>query len=116
MLCALLEHKYQENPNAQAESEYVCALMYCQQYVSALTLFEDLKQRGHGRQFNFLDENTKFCKKPLPWSYGAKNQNGSWLHNFFLVRFGGRRMVMVAISQETYLEANAMLRAMDRKH
>lgn len=112
MLCALLEHKYRENPNPQTESEYACGLMKCQQYASALKLFEDLKRKGLDRQLNFLDDNIKFCKKPLPWSSGAKNHNGSWLHNFFLVRFGGRRMV--AISQETYLEANAMLRAMER--
>ncbi len=112
MLCAMLEHKYKQMPNPHIESEYASALMLCQQYQSALILFEDLKRKGLDRHFNFLDENIKFCKKPLPWSSGAKNHNGSWLHNFLLVRFGGRRMV--AISQDTYLEANAMLRAMER--
>lgn len=112
LLCAMLEHKYQENPNLMTESEYASALMLCQQYQSALSLFEDLKRKGFDRQFNFLDENIKFCKKPLPWSFGAKNHNGNWLHNFLLVRFGGRRMV--TISQDTYLDFNAMLRAMAR--
>lgn len=112
MLCAMLEHKYWENPNPVTECEYASGLMLCQQYKSALELFETLKRKGFDRQFDFLDDNIRFCKKPLPWSSGAKNHNGSWLHNFLLVRFGGRRMV--SISQDTYLEANAMLRAMER--
>lgn len=113
MLCAMLEQKYKQMPSPYTECEYASALMLCQQYQSALNLFEDLKRKGLNRQFSFLDENVKFCMKPLPWSSGAKNHNGSWLHNFLLVRFGGRRMV--SISQDTYLEANAMLRAMERK-
>lgn len=112
MLCTMLEHKYKQMPSPYTECEYASALMLCQQYQSALNLFEDLKRKGLNRQFSFLDENVKFCMKPLPWSSGAKNHNGSWLHNFLLVRFGGRRMV--SISQDTYLEANAMLRAMER--
>lgn len=112
LLCSMLEQKYREKPSPMTESEYASALMLCQQYQSALDLFEDLKRKGFGRQFSFLHENIKFCKKPLPWSSGAKNHNGSWLHNFLLVRFGGRRMV--SISQDTYLEFNAMLRAMER--
>lgn len=114
MLCKMLEHKYKQMPSPHTECEYASALMLCQQYQLALNLFEDLKTKGLGRQFSFLDENIKFCKKPLPWSSGAKNHNGSWLHNFLLVRFGGKRMV--SISQDTYLEANAMLRAMDRRN
>lgn len=112
LLCSMLEHKYREKPDPMTESEYASALMLCQQYQSALELFEDLKRKGLDRQFSFLNENIKFCKKPLPWSSGAKNHNGSWIHNFLLVRFGGRRMV--SISQDTYLEFNAMLRAMER--
>lgn len=114
LLCAMLEHKYHEYPNVQTESEYACGLMKCQQYKSALKLFEDLKHSGYKIQLPYLDENINFCEKPLPWSSEAKDHHGgSWLHNFFLVRFGGRRMV--AISSDTYLEANAMLRAMERK-
>jgi len=112
MLCALLEHKYQTMPSPQTECEYASGLMLIQQYKSALGLFEDLKRKGLDRQFDFLDANMAFCKEPLPWSSAAKNHNGSWWHNFLLVRFGGSRMV--SISQETYLEANAMLRAMER--
>lgn len=108
VLCLMLEHKYRDNPNPVNESEYASALMLCQQYKSALELFEDMKRKGLERQFSFLNDNINFCKKPLPWSSGAKNHNGSWLHNFLLVRFGGKRMVV--ISPDTYLEANAMLR------
>lgn len=114
MLCAMLEHKYKQMPSPHTECEYASALMLCQQYQSALNLFEDLKRKELDRQFSFLEENIRFCKKPLPWSSRAKNHNGSWLHNFLLVRFGGRRMV--SISQDAYLEANAMLLAMDRRN
>ena len=112
MLCAMLAQRYEEMPNPQNECEYASALMLCQQYLSALELFEDLKRKGFGMQFSFLDENIKFCQKALPWSSGVKNHNGSWIHNFLLVRFGGRRMV--SISQDSYLEFNAMLRTMAR--
>ncbi len=112
LLCAMLEHKYRETSSSMTEIEYASGLMLCQKYQSALELFEDLKRKGLDWQFSFIDENIKFCMKPLPWSSGPKNHNGSWLHNFLIVRFGGRRMV--SISQDTYLEANAMLRAMKR--
>ncbi len=112
LLSEMLGRKYKQMPTPQTESEYACALMLSQQYQSALELFEDLKRKGAGRQLNFLDANIEFCKKPLPWSSGAKNHNGSWWHNFFLVRLGGRRMVL--ISDESYLDFNAMLRAMAR--
>lgn len=114
MLCAMLEHKYQQMSSPHTECEYASALMLCQQYQSALNLFEDLKRKGLDRQFSFLEENIRFCKKPLPWSSGAKNHNGSWLHNFLLVRFGGRRMV--SILQDSYIVFNAMLRNMNRQH
>lgn len=113
MLWVILERNYRENPNPHTQSEYASALMLCQQYQSALELFEELQRNGSGRQFIFLDANIKFCRKPLPWSKGAKNHNGSWVHNFLFVRFGGRRIV--AISQETGLAANAIIRAAKRK-
>lgn len=66
-----------------------------------------------GKTQTFLDANIEFCKKPLPWSSGAKNyKGGSWWHNFQLVRFGGRRQV--AISEQTGLAFNSMLRMMNR--
>ena len=62
--------------------------------------------------YPFLDANIAFCKKPLPWSSGAKDHRvGSWWHNFQLVRFGGRSQV--AISQEAGLAFNSMLRMMN---
>ncbi len=50
MLCAMLEHKYKQMPSPHTEVEYASALMLCQQYRSALNLFEDLKRKGLDRQ------------------------------------------------------------------
>lgn len=111
-LCEFLRLKYEEHPSAHTQVEYASGLMMCQRYSDALPLFEDLQRKGTQIQFDFLPENIAFCKRPLPWSKGAKNYNGSWWHNFLLVRFGGRRLT--SISRETLLEANAMLRMMDR--
>lgn len=111
-LSEFLRLKYQNNPNPHTQVEYASGLMMCQRYADALLLFEDLQQQGLQMQYNFLPENIAFCKKPLPWSSGAKNHNGSWWHNFLLIRFGGRRLT--SISRETLLEANTMLRTMDR--
>lgn len=112
VLCELLKHKYDECPSPLTQVEYTSGLMLCQRYAEALPLFENLQRRGFEPQFDFLPANIAFCKKPLPWSSKIRNHNGSWWHNFLLVRFGGRRQV--AISDETLLEANAMLRMMDR--
>ena len=113
MLCVILEREYRDMPNPQSQSEYACALMVCQKYQSALELFEELKRNGSDRQLSYLDTNIRFCKKPLPWSSGVMNHNGSWRHHFLPTRLGGRRMV--AISSETYLKANAIIRAAKRK-
>lgn len=112
MLCEMLGYKFNEFKTPETQMEFACGLMLCQRYADALTLLQDMEQRGLERQFDFLRTNIAFCKKPLPWSSKIKNYNGSWWHNFLLVRFGGTRKV--AISQESYLEANAMLRMMDR--
>lgn len=112
VLCEFLCYKYDDGPSPGTQVEYASALMACQHYADALSLFEDLQNRGYQTQFDFLPANIDFCKKPLPWSSKIRNHNGSWWHNFLLVRFGGRRRV--AISRDTLLEANAMLRMMAR--
>ena len=63
LLCSMLEHKYRDKSDPMTESEFASALMLCQQYQSALVLFEDLKRKGLDRQLSFLNENIKFCKK-----------------------------------------------------
>ncbi len=115
LMCEFTRQRYEENPqNPNAAIEYGSALMQTQQYKSALHIFEGVKSRVANASvaFPFLDVNIAFCKKPLPWSSGAKNhRGGSWWHNFQLVRFGSRRQV--AISQETALAFNSMLRMMN---
>ena len=115
MMCEFTRHRYNEDSsNPMAAIEYGSALMQAQQYKSALHIFEGVKNRfaNSNNLFPFIDNNIAFCKKPLPWSSGARDhKDGSWWHNFFLVRFGGRRQV--AIWQDTGLAFNSMLRMMN---
>lgn len=117
MMCEFTRHRYSEvSKNPMTAIEYGCALMQAQQYKTALRVFEGIKKQvvNASKFYPFLDANIEFCKKPLPWSSGEKDlKNGSWWHNFLLVRFGGRRQV--AISQDTGLAFNSMLRMMNRK-
>ena len=116
MLCEFTRQPYNVNPlNPITAIEYGSALMQCQQYKSAMHVFEGVKDRyaNYKDIFPFLDTNISFCKKPLPWSSGAKDhKGGSWWHNFLLVRFGGKRQVV--ISEDTRLAFNSMLRMMRR--
>lgn len=117
MMCEFTRQLYEEDRrNPTAAIEYGSALMQAQQYQSALNVFEGLKRRVANAKeiFPFLDTNIEFCKKPLPWSSGAKDyRSGSWWHNFLLVRFGRGRNVV--ISNDTALAFNSMLRAMARR-
>lgn len=116
LMCEFTCHRYEADPNNPITAiEYGSALMQCQQYQSALNMFEGVKRRVTNAStfYPFLDTNIAFCKKSMPWSSGAKDhRGGSWWHNFQLVRFGGRRQV--AISQDTGLAFNSMLRMMNR--
>ena len=117
MMSEFTRHRYNEDSNNPMTAiEYGSALMQSQQYKSALDVFEGVRKSVYNATtfYPFLDSNIEFCKKPLPWSNGAKNhKGGSWWYNFLLVRFGGRRQV--AISQDTGLAFNSMLRMMNRK-
>ena len=116
MICEFTHQLYNEDSsNPITVIEYGSALMQAQQYKSALEVFDRVKRRVAmaNTMYPFLDANIEFCKKPLPWSSGAKDhKDGSWWHNFQLVRFGGRRQV--AISEQTGLAFNSMLRMMNR--
>lgn len=116
MMCEFTHQLYDEDSsNPLTAIEYGSALMQAQQYKSALSVFEGVKRRVAmaSKLYPFLDLNIEFCKKPLPWSSGAKDhKGGSWWHNFLLVRFGGRRQI--AISEQTGLAFNSMLRIMNR--
>lgn len=116
MMCEFTRHRYNEDSsNPMTAIEYGSALMQAQQYKSALEIFDRVKRRVAmaSTMYPFLDANIEFCKKPLPWSSGAKDhKDGSWWHNFQLVRFGGRRQI--AISEQTGLAFNSMLRMINR--
>ena len=116
MMCEFTRLRYNEDSsNPMTAIEYGSALMQAQQYKSALEVFYCVKRRVAmaSTMYPFLDANIEFCKKPLPWSSGAKDQKGgSWWHNFQLVRFGGRRQV--SIYEQPGLAFNSMRRVMHR--
>lgn len=93
--------------------EYASALMLCQRYSDALNIFEELDAEGLSKNYDFIPLNISFCKKPHPLMSRPKNLNGSYWHNFFLVRLGARRLPY--ITEETQLKVNAVMRQMGRQ-
>lgn len=114
LLCDFTRRNHIRNHNTKTAVEFGCALMLCQKYQSAITLFNEAKQfdPNYKTTIPFLEENIAFCRKPLPWSRGPKDHKGSWRHNLLLVRIGARRFV--AISNETILDFNAFCRQLER--
>lgn len=112
VLLALTEDTAKTSPTPNALIEYAGALMHCQRYSDALTIYEDLDKQGLSRVYTVIPYNIAFCKKPHPFCNGPKNFNGSYRHNFILKRLGARRNP--AISNETLLKANAIIRQMSR--
>ena len=112
VLLALTEDTAKTSPTPNTLIEYAGALMHCQRYSDALTIYEDLDKQGLSRVYTFIPYNIAFCKKPHPFCNGPKNFNGSYRHNFILTRLGAKRNP--AISNETLLKANALLRQMSR--
>jgi hypothetical protein len=112
VLLEMLKMNYEAGPSTKTKCELASGYMLCQKYAMASKLFYELKNEG--AKLDYLDENIAFCAKPIPGvANGPKDLQSSYWHNFVLKRLGGRRMV--DISSDTYLQANAMLRAMDRK-
>lgn len=111
LLVVFTRELYNQSPSPYTAIEHASALMLAQQYKSALEIFEHYQGPNATIAFPFLNDNIAFCKKPLPWTQGARDHiNGSWWHNFLLVRLGGRRQV--AISNKTALAFNAFLRSL----
>ena len=112
-----LEMKYASDKDDYTLLQLGSAYMEVQLYKSAKDCYEKI-------DFNHISSTIKmrmpmvskenirmdidFCSKPLPWSHGAKNHNKSWLHNFLLYRFGGRRINLV--DPATILEVNSSIR------
>lgn len=112
VLLALTEDAARTTPTPVALIEYAGALMLCQRYSDALTIYEDLDKQGLSKVYSFIPYNTAFCKKPHPFCNGPKNFNGSYRHNFILTRLGAKRNP--SISNETLLKANSIMRQMAR--
>lgn len=102
-----------KDPSPKNRLEYASALMLCQHYSDALNIFEELDAEGLSNNYDFIPLNITFCKKPHPLMSRPKNLNGSYWHNFILVRLGSRRQVY--ITEETQLKVNAVIRQMGRQ-
>lgn len=113
VLLALTENTANTTPTPMALIEYAGALMHCQRYSDALAIYEDFDKQGLSKVYTFIPYNIAFCKKPHPFCCGPKNFNGIYWHNFILKRLGAKWNP--AISNETLLKANSLLRQMSRR-
>lgn len=113
VLLALTEYTAKTTQTPAALIEYAGALMLCQRYADALAIYEDLDKQSLSKVYSFIPYNIAFCNKPHPFCNGPKNFNGNYWHNFILKRLGAKRYP--AISNETLLKANFLLRQMSRR-
>ena len=108
------------NPRARAGTNYLlrlgCAYMEAQRYESAYRCFEQFKNSSEYNPIGMkdtLEDNMAFCRNPIPWMHGPKDLDGSWWHNFLLVRFGKKRWNM--LTEEDYLLARSWIRKKSRE-
>ena len=96
------EHRDDQLKTEQSALELASAYMEVQRYADAYSVFASVLARYRNTP-NSSDImcNMDFCKKPLPWSGKLKNHKMGYWHNFMLIRFGGRRRVM--LSQDIYI-------------
>ena len=113
VLLALTEDTARTTPTPVPLIEYAGALMHCQRYSDALVIYEGLDKQGLSKVYTFIPYNIAFCKKPHPFCNGPKNFNGSYRHNFILMRLGAKRNP--AISDETLLKANSIIRHLSKQ-
>jgi hypothetical protein len=109
------------NPKAKVGKNYLlrlgCAFMEAQRYESAYRCFELFRNSYEYDPIGMkdtLDDNMAFCRNPIPWMHGPKDLNGSWWHNFLLVRFGKKRWNM--LTEDDYLLANSWIRKKRREN
>lgn len=104
-LVVVAEHRYNQFRSEQSALELASAYMQVQRYEDAYNVFASVLSTFHySPNIPDIRTNMEFCKKPLPWSTKLRNHNMGYWHNFMLVRFGGRRKIM--ISQDTYIETD----------
>lgn len=85
------------------------AFIEIQHYKDAYELYEILmKTNLPNIDKGKLKENMDFCNKPIPGCSKLKNHNGSFWHNFILVRLGKRRFNY--LTEEDFLQTNSIIR------
>jgi hypothetical protein len=103
------EHRHERLQTEQSALELASAYMQVQRYADAYNAFASvLTKYKYTPNTQDIKANMAFCQKPLPWSRKLKNHDMSYWHNFMLVRFGGRRKIM--IPHETYIETDNYIR------
>ena len=96
-LVIVAEHRYSSLKSVITSLDLACAYMQAQRYADAYAMFsKTLSDYPNTYNADDIRTNMEFCKKPLPWSGGLKNHNMGYWHNFMLVRFGGRRRIMIS--------------------
>lgn len=113
MILFVTSEEVRKDPSTEKKLEYASALMLCQRYADALNIFQKLDAEGFSCKYDFIPLDIAFCKKPHPFMSRPENLNGSYWHNFILVRLGSRRLPY--ITEETQLKVNAVMRQMKRK-
>lgn len=87
------------------------AFIEIQHYKDAYEVYETLMKTDLPNiDKSKLKENMDFCNNPFPGSNGLKNHNGSFWHNFILVRLGKRRFNF--LTEEDFLQTNSIMRNM----
>lgn len=87
------------------------AYMQAQKYQKAYCIYQQLCAKGVDRAAGYrvaILTNMQFCEHPVPGSKGPKDYNKSWLHNFILVRLGGRRQYH--FTEDDILNAESLMR------
>lgn len=107
-MVVVIEHIYVNNKTEQSALELASAYMQVQRYEDAYNMFASiLRKNPNSYNASDISLNMEFCKKPLPWSSGLHNHNMGYWHNFMLVRFGGRRKIM--ISDNSYIATDKLI-------
>lgn len=104
-----LKEEVEDVPRPMNKLRLSGACLMLQRYKEAYEIYEQLLPIYPDREK--LETNMAFCSNPLPWVNKIKNYNKSWLHDFFLVRFGKKRYSF--LTQEDDVITEALMRLPD---
>lgn len=103
----MLQRKVAQDPeNSDLLIRLASAHMQIQHYKTARELYAMAISKGLplGTLKSDIEINMEFCSHPVPSVSRAKDYNHDYWHNFFLVRFGSRRKIL--LEEQDYIECN----------